>query len=166
MSLENLNQLQEYKKLKKFIDENFKKDIKIGTIEKESFYSYRNINRIFQSLNHETTGRYRKRIRIEKAAEYLKYSDYQVSDIAIEVGFSDVAAFSKSFKKRFKCSPITYRQNVQQKKEINFQNGLPFEIETLPKFEFLYLEHLGDIENIVAIEKTWDVLFKYCKKHK
>jgi AraC family transcriptional regulator len=166
MSFGNLNQLQEYKKLKNFIDKNFKENIKIETIEKESFYSYRNINRIFQSLNHETTGRYRKRIRIEKAAECLKHSDYQVSDIAIEVGFSDVAAFSKSFKKRFKCSPLAYRQNVQIEKETNLQNILSFEVETLPEFELLYLEHLGDIENIVAIEKTWAILIKYCKRHK
>lgn len=162
----DLYQLEQYKKLKSYIDKDFKKNVKIDTIEKKVFYSYKNINRIFRKLHPETVGKYIKRVRLEKAAEYLKYSDHKVSDIAIDTGFSDVAAFSKSFKKRFKCSPLDYRQNVQIEKESNLKNGLPFEVETLPEFELLYLEHLGDIENIVAIEKTWNILIKYCKRHK
>ena len=121
MNDRNLTQLQRYKRLLKFIDENFKEDINIEKIEKVSFYSYRNINRIFQSLHHETIGKHVKRIRLEKAAEYLKYSDDQVSEIAIEVGFSDIAAFSKAFKKKFNCSPIAFRQTAQTINEINEQ---------------------------------------------
>ena len=169
----NLYQLEQYKQLKSYIDTDFKKNVKIDTIEKEVFYSYRNINRIFRKLHSETVGKYLKRVRLEKAAEYLKYSNHQVSDIAIEIGFSDVAAFSKSFKKRFDCSPVTYRENLKTKIEVNLQfldenlkSDLSFEIEILPTFELLYLEHLGDIEDVVAIEKTWDILVKYCKKHK
>ncbi|MFT6001839.1 MAG: AraC family transcriptional regulator [Flavobacteriales bacterium] len=166
----DLYQLEQYKKLKSYIDKDFKKNVKIDAIEKKVFYSYKNINRIFQKLHPETVGKYIKRVRLEKAAEYLKYSDHQVSDIAIDIGFSDVAAFSKSFKKRFKCSPNTYRENLKKKKELNLnehlKSDLSFEIENLPKFKFLYLEHLGDIGDIVAIEKTWAILVCYCKKHK
>ncbi len=171
MSFGNLTQLQRYKNLIKFIDQNFKEDINIEKIEKVSFYSYRNINRIFQSLHNETVGKYIKRIRLEKAAEYLKYSNLQISKIAIDIGFSDVAAFSKSFKKKFLCSPLTFRQNTQIINRVNKQtsskkNSIPFEIETLPEFKLLYLEYLGNYENIVAIEKTWDKLIMYCDKQK
>jgi AraC family transcriptional regulator len=171
MNYKNLTQLQRYKQLLKFIDENFKEDINIEKIEKVSFYSYRNINRIFQSLHHETIGKHIKRIRLEKAAEYLKYSDNQVSEIAIEVGFSDVAAFSKAFKKKFNCSPISFRQTAQTINKINqqtsdeqSQNSISFEIEILPEFEMLYLEHRGDYQNAAAIESTWKTLIKYCEK--
>ena len=121
MNLDNITQIERYKNLVKFIDENFKEDINIEKIEEISHYSYRNINRIFQSLQHETIGKHIKRIRLEKSAEYLKYTNQQVSDIALDVGFSDVASFSKAFKKRFNCSPITFRQTVEAKEHINNQ---------------------------------------------
>ncbi len=103
MNLDNITQIERYKNLIKFLDKNFKEDINIEKIEEISHYSYRNINRIFQFLQHETIGKHIKRIRLEKAAEYLKYSNQQVSDIALNVGFSDIASFSKAFKKRLRC---------------------------------------------------------------
>lgn len=169
MNLDNITQLEKYKNLVKFIDENFKEDIDIKKIEEISHYSYRNINRIFQSLQHETIGKHIKRIRLEKAAEYLKYTNQQVSDIAINVGFSDVASFSKAFKKRFNCSPSTFSQSEELKEIINNQiieketpRKISFEIKTLPEFELLYLEHKGNYQNVRVIEKTWDTFINYC----
>ena len=171
MNLNNITQIERYKNLVKFIYENFKEDIHIKKIEEISHYSYRNINRIFQSLQHETIGKHIKRIRLEKAAEYLKYTHQQVSDIAINVGFSDVASFSKAFKKRFNCSPIAFRQTIEINEKINkevientTQEKISFSTKTLPIFEILYLEHKGNYNNIKAIEKTWDIFIKYCEK--
>lgn len=169
MNFDNITQIERYKNLIQFIDENFKEEINIEKIEQISHYSYRNINRIFQALHHETIGKYIKRVRLEKAAEYLKYSEEQVSDIAINVGFSDVASFSKAFKKKFNCSPISFRQTTRNIQTINKQvidklqpKPLSYTIETLPEFDILYLEHRGDLKNIKAIEKTWETFIEYC----
>ncbi|WP_420573533.1 AraC family transcriptional regulator [Kordia sp.] len=169
MNLQNSTQIERYNNLVSFIDENFKDEIKIEKIEEISHYSYRNINRIFQSLHHETIGKYIKRIRLEKSAEYLKYTNEQVSDIAINVGFSDVASFSKAFKNKFKCSPVAFRKNTNQlhkpieqiRNEYSIK-PLPFTIETLPEFDVLYLEHKGNTQDLKAIEKTWDSFIEYC----
>jgi AraC family transcriptional regulator len=169
MNLDNITQIERYKNLVKFIDENFKDDINIEKIEEISLYSYRNINRIFQSLQDETIGKHIKRIRLEKAAEYLKYSEQQVSDIAINVGFSDVASFSKAFKNKFNSSPIYFRQTTQRIQTINRQTAdeqrtksLSFTTERLPAFDLLYLEHKGSFQNVKAIEKAWDTFIEYC----
>lgn len=69
-------------------------------MEEICHYSYRNMNRIFQALKHETIIKHIKRIRLEKEAEHLKYTNQQVSHIALNVGFSEVASFSKAFKKK------------------------------------------------------------------
>ncbi len=168
LNLNNLTQIERYKNLIQFIDENFKKEINIEKIEEVSHYSYRNINRIFQSLHHETIGKHIKRIRLDKAAEYLKYSNEQIYNIALEVGFSDIASFSKAFKKRFNCSPTAFRQSSetllkanQQIIDNNPQKPISFTTETLPEFDFLYLEHKGNTQNIKAIEQTWNILFEY-----
>lgn len=171
MNLDNITQIERYKNLVKFIDENFKEDINIEKIEEISHYSYRNINRIFYSLQHETIGKHIKRIRLEKSAEYLKYSNQQVSEIALDLGFSDVASFSKAFKNRFNCSPVNFRQTAETKKNINneiiekvIQRKISFEIKYLPEFILLYLEHQGNYQNLKAIEQTWDIFIKYCDK--
>ena len=72
--MQNKIQLDNYKKLMAYINEHFKEDINSQRIEEICHYSYRNINRIFQAIHGETVGKYIKRIRLEKAAEYLKYS--------------------------------------------------------------------------------------------
>lgn len=174
--MENETQLSRYKKLVVFLDKTFKAPVEVQQIENICYYSYRNINRIFLALQNETIGQYLKRIKLEKAAEYLKYSDKMIVDIAFKVGYSDIAAFSKAFKKQFRCAPSAYRDMQKIRQEINAETSrhrqsdnskkLSFEIETLPNFHMLYLSFHGSYENIKAIEKTWEKLLKYISKKK
>ena len=171
--MSNEIQLKRYKKLVAFIDENFKNDINIQTIETVCHYSYRNINRIFEALHQETIGKYIKRLRLEKAAQYLKYSEMGVSEIAYEVGFEDRAAFSKAFKKKYGRSPSAFRigneslQKIVQQSLLS-QEGtdrqkLQFEISYLPDFEYIILEYRGSYEEVADIEKVANQLYNYAK---
>lgn len=168
------DQLERYKRLLTFIDEQFKEAINIEKVEAISLYSYRNINRIFRALHQESIGKYIKRLRLEKAAQYLKYSDTSVSDIAFEVGFEDIASFSKAFKKKFNCAPSSFRNSEKSIQKIiqqatliiaEHRKTLDFEIEYLPDFEFLSLEYRGAYDNISAIEETWEHLITYVEQH-
>lgn len=171
----NKTQLERYKRLLELINGHFKEALTIQDIEEACFYSYRNINRIFLALQHETIGKYIKRLRLEKAAEYLKYTDHIISDIALEVGYSDIAAFSKAFKSKFNCSPSLFRESqiqyqhliqAWQTEEISPKNisKLQFEVEELPDLGMLYLEYQGTYENIDAIRAMGDQLGKYVAK--
>ncbi|MEM6804140.1 MAG: AraC family transcriptional regulator [Bacteroidota bacterium] len=160
--MNNPTQLERYKKLLDYIESHFKEELNIKKIEALCHYSYRNINRIFEALHQETIGKYIKRLRLEKAAQYLKYSDIGVSDIAYEVGFEDRAAFSKAFKKKYKCSPSAFRKSSERSLKIaqasllrerdSNRHELQFEIEYLPDFEYLFVEYRGDYENILALD--------------
>ncbi|RLK03044.1 AraC family transcriptional regulator [Tenacibaculum discolor] len=174
--MKNSTQVERFNKLLDFLEKRFKTSIDINEIEDISFYSYRNINRIFLALQHETIGQFLKRRKLEKAAEYLKFSDNEISDIALEIGYSDIAAFSKAFKKYFRCTPSRFRNSYtllqkitnQILEESNKKNEslLKFEIETLPTFQMLYLQYKGTYENVKGIEKTWKQLLKYADKRK
>ncbi|CAL2088640.1 AraC family transcriptional regulator [Tenacibaculum sp. 190524A05c] len=172
--MSNPTQIERYQKLLEFLDKQFKSSISSKDIEEVSFYSYRNINRIFYALQQETIGHYLKRIKLEKAAEYLKYSSDEVSDIAIAVGYADLPTFSKAFKNRFGCSPTYYRNSEILKEEILEEaikdsqgfNKLEFTIEELPAFKILYLQYKGNYDNIKAIEQTWEKLVRYALKKK
>lgn len=171
--MKNETQLERYKLLKDYIDTHYKEDINIAKIEKVCFYSYRNMNRIFMALHQETIGQYIKRVRLVKAAEYLKYSDQPIFDIALEVGFSDVHAFSKAFKARFKVPPASYRKQVKHSLQTDLvltpslevsTAPLDFSIEYLDEFEMLYLEYRGAYDNLKDIEAKWETLWQYVER--
>ncbi len=172
----NNTQIERYQKLIEYLESKFKTDITSEDIEDVSFYSYRNINRIFAALQHETIGQFIKRKRLEKAAEFLKYSEEEISDIALDIGYKDLAAFSKAFKKHFNCSPSKYRnsQHIQQEittiilqeQKENTTKTLSFAIEYLPRLKILYLQYKGSYEDIHGIETTWNSLIKYAFKKK
>ncbi len=175
--MKNSTQLERYNRLVKFLEEKFKSTIDVQDIEEVSFYSYRNINRIFLALQYETIGQFIKRRRLEKAAEYLKFSTIEISDIALDIGYGDVAAFSKAFKKHFGCNPSQFRKSFSLQQKITneiLKNKSPnenaqklnFEVEILPTFKIVYIQYKGSYENIKEIEKTWKQLLKYAYKKK
>lgn len=172
--MNNEIQLDRYKRLISFINTHFKEDISIPDIERSCNYSYRNINRIFEAINNETIGKYIKRIRLDKGAEYLKYSDRSISDIAFDIGYSDVAAFSKAFKNRFQCSPSSFRENehISNSSRLvssldtlggTLRSQLHFDVEVLPEFEVLGIEYKGSYQDTSALENKWDQLLKYAE---
>ncbi|MEL7121307.1 MAG: AraC family transcriptional regulator [Bacteroidota bacterium] len=173
--MKNNSQLSRYKYLLSFIDENLNENINIQKIEDVSYYSYRNINRIFEAIHQETIGKYIRRLRLEKAAQYLRYSEMSVMDIGFEVGFEDRVVFSKAFKKKYGCSPLHYREiseshreSIQQSflKEVKNRQKLQFEIEVLPNFDYLFLEYRGECEASAAIEEAGNHLYEYANHKK
>jgi two-component system response regulator YesN len=68
------------------------------------------------NLFHEKTGEsfsdYLNMIRLNKAKELLKTTDYKIYRIADELGFNDAYYFSSWFKKLVGASPTTYRDNI------------------------------------------------------
>ena len=164
-------QLARYKTLLSFLDEHFKNDINIAQIEAACHYSYRNINRIFAALHQETIGKYIKRLRLEKAAQYLKYSALPIAEIAYEVGFKERAAFNKAFKKKFRCSPTAFREGRAARPspthtallpaDSHSRDAIPFEISYLPPSQYLFIEYRGDYRDFAAMEEAAEQLYQY-----
>jgi AraC family transcriptional regulator len=88
-----------------FIEQNYNKQISVKELENISCYSYRNIQRIFKYSFNETIGAYQIRLRLERAYKLILYSKSSFSEIAYEVGFESLSAFSKAFKKQYGFSP-------------------------------------------------------------
>jgi len=69
---------------------------------------YRNLKRITgQSIT-----RFIRTIRLKRAAQLLKDEDKTISQIAYEVGFSDIKYFRKNFEKEFNVAPRKYRKSI------------------------------------------------------
>jgi len=68
--------------------------------------------RDFQKYFNETPGRWLLQKRLEYAANLLRISDMNISQIVFESGFEDLSHFSKVFKSKFGSSPRTYRSQI------------------------------------------------------
>lgn len=173
--MSNPTQFERYQLLLEYIDGHLSEPLTADIVESLCFYSYRNINRIFYALNNETIGQYIKRLRIEKAAEYLKYSNASIADIAINVGFSDTASFSKAFKKTIGTAPTSYREVVTIKREMEAEtlstktaehfSPVEHELIEMPAFQVLYSQYRGSYENIKAMTALWKEHINFGIKH-
>ncbi|MGH9955425.1 MAG: helix-turn-helix domain-containing protein, partial [Nitrososphaeraceae archaeon] len=54
-----------------------------------------------------------RHIRLQKAADLLKVTDYTIAEIAYRVGYSDSNYFSRSFKEKYQVNPTEYKQSTR-----------------------------------------------------
>lgn len=146
-----------------YLRENFNKAFEIKKLEEVSSFSYRNLQRIFKGYYKETIGAYITRLKIESGAKMLLYQNLTISQIAIKVGYSDLQAFSKAFKKHFGISPQEYKS---KKEDIltsivkNTKVSMSFyeeRIINLPEQKVFYKTIMADYYSD-KIEEVWDEL--------
>jgi AraC family transcriptional regulator len=67
-------------------------------------------HRIFAACVGETVSGYVRRIRLDRAAMKIYFTDEQITTIALAAGYETPAAFTKAFKQRFGRSPTEYKK--------------------------------------------------------
>ena len=72
--------------------------------------SRRNLERKLTSLTGESPAEIIKRIRLTRASKLILQKSGNISEIALEVGFSNPANFAQSFRHQFGVSPSEYEQ--------------------------------------------------------
>ncbi|NLP34827.1 MAG: response regulator [Clostridiales bacterium] len=106
----DINSKNKVKLAIKYIEDNFNIDISINDLADKFAISPNYFSTIFKKETGQTTMNYIKTLRLNKACEYLKYSDKSVADIAKEVGYQDSQYFFKVFKKAIGQTPLAYRR--------------------------------------------------------
>ncbi len=66
------------------------------------------LSRTFSKETGTTISQFIRQLRMEKAAELLKSGKYNVTEAALEVGYSSLSHFSQSFHETFGCCPGLY----------------------------------------------------------
>jgi AraC-like DNA-binding protein len=78
--------------------------------------SPKTISNIFSKMGAKTPLQYIQERRILEAKRLLSYSDMQIQEIAYEIGFDDVQAFSRFFRNQIGVSPSTFRGSLKLEK--------------------------------------------------
>jgi AraC family transcriptional regulator len=94
-----------------YIRENLDRQLKLKELAKVACFSEFHFHRIFGAVSGETLSDFTNRLRLEKAARLLRYSDQKLTDIALDCGFSSSATFSRAFRSGYDSSPSQFRKS-------------------------------------------------------
>ncbi len=92
-----------------YIEENYKEKLLLSDVAEKTYVSQWHLSKLLNKETGQTFSEILNGVRIEKAKEFLKNSSLRIGDIAEEVGFVDLAHFSRVFKKLCGMSANEYR---------------------------------------------------------
>lgn len=96
---------------KTVIEANLYNNLSLEELAKLTNLSLSSFKREFVRHYSTSPAKYIRKRKLEQAAKLLKGTNLRVTDIAYDCGFVDLAHFSKTFQKVYKCTPSDYRLN-------------------------------------------------------
>ena len=100
---------------KLFIDAHYGKEIDLGNIADEAYFSKFHFIRLFSSIYRKTPHQYLMYVRIENAKVLLQ-KDHPVNETCFAVGFDSVSSFTALFKRHTNICPSKYQQHFKERK--------------------------------------------------
>jgi AraC family transcriptional regulator len=99
-----------------YLRRNLHRPVKLAELADVACFSEFHFHRIFTAVSGETLNSFTNRLRLEKAARLLRYSEQSLTDIALDCGFSSSATFSRAFRSGYDTSPSQFRKSGEIKK--------------------------------------------------
>jgi AraC-like DNA-binding protein len=91
------------------MDRDYAKPLDITTLARVACVSEAHFIRTFRATFGETPNRYLQRRRVERAMFLLRETDRTVTEICLDVGFTSLGTFSRTFAEVVGEPPTTYR---------------------------------------------------------
>ena len=95
-----------------YINEHYREDLTVKELAELSNYSEYYFMKLFKQYTGKTVASYLNDFRLEKAKALLLHTDSSITDIALDVGFSNTSYFIKKFQQANQLSPHKYRKNL------------------------------------------------------
>jgi AraC-like DNA-binding protein len=92
-----------------YIDDHLDEPLRIPELAARASLSPFQFDQRIRALFGLTTGQYLSRLRIDRACDRLRHSETPLSDLALECGYADQAAFTRQFHKSVGLTPGAYR---------------------------------------------------------
>ncbi|MBP3634580.1 MAG: helix-turn-helix transcriptional regulator [Oscillospiraceae bacterium] len=96
--------------LKRYLEKNYHRSLKIGGLCVERYGSEQYICRRFRQIVGKSPKQYLMQLRLHHAARKLRTTEMAVYQAAFSCGFTDINNFCKQFRQCYGCSPSEYRQ--------------------------------------------------------
>lgn len=129
-----------------YIEDHIEDELTTKELSKVACYSPYHFHRIFQVIVGETVHKYVRRLRLEKAAGRLQYTNQPITDIALDTKFDTPSAFTRAFRQCMGTSPRNFRLLYTE------VNRMTKKISDLPIIDPEKIEKIADI-NILFIRR-------------
>jgi two-component system response regulator YesN len=97
-----------------YIEEHYAEPITLTEMAKHFHFNPSYLSSYFAAHHHEGFKDHLNRVRMNKAADLLRYGDTPISEIGCMVGYGDHSYFCKVFKRSTGISPSHYRRHYHQ----------------------------------------------------
>ena len=143
-------------------------ELSLVDIAAAAHFSPYHFHRVFAGMTGETVGACLRRLRLERAAQRLCYSDQPVTDVALDAGFDAPEAFTRAFARAYSMVPSAWRraclarsvppailkcQPLIQEEFMTME--LTVTIKKLPPFKVACVRHVGPYDQCVG---AWETL--------
>lgn len=95
---------------KQYVQEHYSQPITLESVCKVAGFSPSYFSALFKKETGEGFAKYLTHVRMERAKELLQQTNLPVSEICVQVGYSDLKHFTQNFKKDTKLNPGQYRK--------------------------------------------------------
>jgi AraC-like DNA-binding protein len=109
-----LGQYHKIQQAVRYINDNYRTDIRLDAVAKEAVMSPSHFSRIFRKVMGSSYQEYLNSRRIAKAKNLLRSSPRSITEIAGSVGFADSTGFGRIFKKLTGQTPSAYRSMARK----------------------------------------------------
>ena len=94
------------------MDRSYAESLDVAALARIACVSEAHFIRTFRATFGETPHRYLQRRRVERSMFLLRESDRSVTDICLDVGFTSLGTFSRTFREIVGQSPLAYRRST------------------------------------------------------
>nr|WP_276559739.1 helix-turn-helix domain-containing protein [Aeromonas salmonicida] len=98
-------------------------DLSIEALADRACLSLYHFHRVFTAVAGETPGEMCRRLRMQRAAWQLCYTDASVTTIALGAGFASSQAFAKAFRRHYGCTPGAFRWDKRKNGHLLSKDG-------------------------------------------
>ncbi len=162
-----------------YIQEHLDDTLALGELAGVALFSPYHFHRVFRGMTGESVHKHVRRLRLERAAHRLRFSDKSVTDIAFEAGYEAHESFTRSFHSMFGDSPSSFRDRrksitipaassgvhfVSDDSPLDFSpisyGGTPMEVTTerLEPMRVVFIRHVGPYDQVGPV---WNRLFAW-----
>lgn len=97
-------------KVKKYIEDNYSKDISLKEIAYEMYYSPNHLGLLIKEFLGKGFNEFLVEYRMQKASELLKNPSLRIYEVAQKVSYKNLTAFNNKFKEFYGAAPKEYRE--------------------------------------------------------
>ncbi|MHA3702449.1 helix-turn-helix domain-containing protein [Jatrophihabitans sp. YIM 134969] len=94
------------------MDRSYAEPLDVPTLARAAHVSASHFARTFKDTFGETPHRYLQRRRVERAMYLLRETPASVTDVCVQIGFTSLGTFSRTFREIVGCSPSEYRERT------------------------------------------------------